>query len=268
MERRSDNGTAYALSGPADGPLVVLIHGLGLNRGCWQWHMPALTARARVLTYDLYGHGDSAAPPAKPSLSLFAAQLRELLDELQVEASALVGFSLGGMINRRFAIDHPERVAALAILNSPNERGPEAQRLVEERAAQSAAGGPAATLDATIERWFTAAFRSGRPEVIALVRDWVLANDPASYAQCREVLAKGVTELVRSHPPIDRPTLVMTAEHDSGSTPAMSRAIAAEIPGARFLIVPSLQHMGLVEAPDLFTEPVLDFLDETGFLSR
>ena len=259
---RTGNGTAYELSGAKEAPVVILIHGLGLNRHLWQWHELALSARYRVLNYDLFGHGDSAPPPAAPSLSLFSTQLSDLLDVLEINNGAIVGFSLGGMINRRFALDHPDCARALAILNSPHERSPDAQKLVEERAAQSAEGGPAATLDATIERWFTAEFRAAQPKVTALVRQWVMANDPVSYSQCRQVLANGVVELINPQPPITHTTLVMTAENDSGSTPAMSHAIAAEIPGAQTIIVPRLRHMGLVEEPAQFTEPILQFLDE------
>ena len=211
MMHRSSNGTVYELSGPENAPVIVLIHGLGLNRQTWQWHEPALSARYRVLNYDLFGHGDSAAPPIKPSLSLFATQLRDLLDFLGINQCAIVGFSLGGMINRRAALDYPDRVRALAILNSPHERSPEAQKAVEERAAKTVVGGPAATLDTTIERWFTPEFRSERTEVIALVRQWVLANDPVIYAQSRQVLASGVLEIIRPDPPITQPSLVMTA---------------------------------------------------------
>lgn len=262
MAERTDEGTAFELTGPSGAAVVVLVHGLGLNRYVWQWHEPALSQRYRVLSYDLYGHGDSAPPPEKPSLALFSIQLGDLLDELGIGTCAIAGFSLGGMINRRLAMDHPDRVSALAILNSPHERGPEAQRLVEERAAATAEGGPGATLDTTIERWFTPAFREGRPDIIALVRRWVLANDPISYAQCRQVLASGVIELIRPDPPITKPTLIITAENDTGSTPAMSNAIGSEIAGSQTIIVPHLQHMGLVEVPELFTQPLLGFLDD------
>jgi pimeloyl-ACP methyl ester carboxylesterase len=87
-----------------------------------------------------------------------------------------------------------------------------------------------------------------------------MSNDPVSYPQCCWVLATGVTELIRPQPPITVPTLVMTAENDSGSTPAMSHAIAAEIEGAETVIVPHLRHMALTEAPSKFTEPLLQFL--------
>ncbi len=73
---------------------------------------------------------------------------------------------------------------------------------------------------------------------------------------------RGVVELIRPDPPIRHPTLVMTAENDSGSTPAMTRAIAAEIPGAETVIVPHRQHMALAEEPARFTGPLLRFLDQ------
>ena len=64
MASCTDNGTVYELSGPEGAPVVVLIHGLGLNRYTWQWHEAALADRYRVLNYDLFGHGESVPPPA------------------------------------------------------------------------------------------------------------------------------------------------------------------------------------------------------------
>ena len=262
MSEVSGNGSVYELSGPVDAPVIVLIHGLGLNRHVWDSYTPELTHRYRVLNYDLFGHGDTVPAPGIPSLTLFSEQLLGLLDELAIDRCSMIGFSLGGMINRRFAIDHPDRLQALAILNSPHEREPEDQKLVEQRALDSAAGGPGATLDATIERWFTAEFRAANPGYIATVRDWVLANNPESYALCRQVLAFGVVELIRPQPPITHPTLIMTCENDSGSTPSMSQAIASEIRGSQVIVVPGLQHMGLTENPSFFIAALVDFLQQ------
>lgn len=258
----ADDGTAYDLTGPEGAPVVVLIHGLGLTRGAtWDAMAPVLARRFRVLRYDLLGHGESALPDGPVCLTALSDQVIALMDALGIERAALVGFSLGGMINRRCAMDHPGRVAALAILNSPHDRGEAQQRIVEERARATAAGGPAAGIDVTLARWFTADFRRDHPEQVAAIRDIVLANDPANYAAHRQVLAEGVRELIALDPALSHPMLVMTCEHDSGSTPAMSHAIAAETPGAETIIVPNLQHLGLIEQPDLFSQPVLAFLN-------
>ena len=254
-------GTAYDLTGPQGAPVVAMIHGLGLTRGAtYRKMIPALADRYRVLSYDLCGHGESAIPSEEPSLTVLSEQLIALMDELGIDQAALVGFSLGGMINRRVAMDHPGRVSALAILNSPHERGEEQQRLVEERARDTSAGGPGATIDATLERWFTPAFRASRPEVLDEVRDVVMSNHHENYAKHRYVLAAGVVELIRPDPPITHPTLIITSERDSGQPPEMSHAIGSEIAGSQVIILPELQHMGLVERPDLFAEPVKGFL--------
>jgi len=257
---KSRSGTAYQLSGPENAPVITLIHGIGINQNIWRAYKPVLSGSYRVLSYDLCGHGESAKPFESLSLKVFATQLRDLHDELDIERSALVGFSMGGMINRRFAMDYPGRVSALVILNSPHERSPEAQKLVEERVLQTADGGPAATLQTSLERWFTPEFLATQTDTVNEVTQWILSNDADTYTQSRQVLATGVIELIRPQPPITQPTLIITCEYDSGSTPAMAHGIAAEIDDAKIVIVPHLQHLGMMEQPSLFIEPMLDFL--------
>lgn len=247
----------------ADRPTVVLIHGLGLCQRLFDPMLAGFSAPFDLISYDLYGHGDSGPPPQTATLSLYSQQIAGLLDHLGIARAALVGFSIGGMINRRFALDHPERLSALAIWNSPHDRGAQAQQLVEDRAAQVRTEGTMSTLPAAIERWFTPGFRASQPDCVDLVRQWRQRVDLEGYAQTAWVLANGVPELVSPATPVTAPTLVMTAENDSGSTPAMAHAIAAEIPGARTAIVPALQHLGLMEDPEAFTTPTLDFLKRT-----
>ena len=257
---KATNGTAYQISGPDDAHVIVLIHGIGLNRHIWRDYETGFAKKYRVLSYDLFGHGDSAGPSQTLSLTVFAEQLRQLLDDLGIDRCAIVGFSMGGMINRRFAMNHPRRCSALVVLNSPHERSPEAQRLVQERAAQTSEGGAAATLPAALERWFTPQFLRTQQQTVAEISEWILATEPQAFKQTRQVLASGVIELIRPQPPITQPALVMTCENDSGSTPSMAFAIASEIDDAETIIVPQLQHLGMLEQPALFVDPIARFL--------
>ncbi|SIS99537.1 alpha/beta fold hydrolase [Paracoccus saliphilus] len=252
--------TAYDLHGSANAPSLVLIHGLGLHRGLWRRFLPALSARYHVLTYDLYGHGKSGASPTTTSLDLYAEQLHGLISHVGLSSATIAGFSLGGMINRRFAMTYPEMTDALIIMNSPHARAPDWQRKVEAQAEQSADGGPAATIDAALLRWFTEEFRNRSPESVEEIREWVLSCNADSYAQARRVLAFGIKELIAPQPALNTPALIITSEHDIGSTPAMARAMKSEMPNSRLHAVPGLKHLGLVEKPDLFISPILDFL--------
>lgn len=256
MSKLAPDGTAYDVTG--EGPPVVLIHGLGLSRRLWDAHLAAF-AGCGVLNYDLYGHGQSSRSPNEASLSVLADQLAALMDHIGMARAHIVGFSIGGMINRRFALDYPDKVASLVILNSPHNRGDVAQKAVETRAKSVREQGAFATFDAALQRWFTPAYlATGKGP--AKVRDWRGQVDSESYAQTAWVLANGVRELIVPDPSITSPTLVMTCENDSGSTPQMSRDIAAEITGSETAIIPHLQHLGLMEDPDAFTTPILDFI--------
>lgn len=257
---RTTDGTFYNLHGPKDAPVVVLIHGLGLNHEVWDQTLPALTENHRVLTYDLLGHGKTPPPDVTPTLSLLSRQLAALLDHLGVASASLVGFSLGGMIARRFAQDESGRTRALAILHSPHRRTPQAQAAIVARVAQADKAGPASTVEAALGRWFTDAFRHTNPDVMDRVRRWVLANDPKTYPLFYRILADGIYEIVAPQPPLTCPTLVMTADQDFGNGPEMATAIAAEIADAQTVILPGLRHMALMENPAATNQPLAAFL--------
>ena len=243
---------------------LILIHGLGLCRHIWAPYVPALTAAGyEVLTYDLYGHGDGAPAPQAASLDLYARQILALMNGRSIPRAHLAGFSIGGMINRRFALDYPDRVATLAIWNSPHNRGADAQIQVEARAKKVLDEGSLATLEPALERWFTPEFRAKNPQMLDRVRAWRRQVHALSYAGAAWVLANGVVELVGAEYPRGIATQVLTCAHDTGSTPAMANAIAEQLGAPAPHIIPDLQHLGLLERPDLFLPPLLNFLRET-----
>jgi len=260
MAHTTAGGTAYELCGR--GPAVVLVHGMGLNRAMWQWLIPALTPRFQVLTYDLLGHGESADPTGRPELRSFCAQLIELLDGCGLARAAVAGFSLGGMIARRFAIDHPDRLSALAVLHSVHDRSAEQRAAIGRRLDAARHAGPAATVDAALARWFTDEFRARQPEVLDLVRRWMTANRKEAYAAIYRVLAEDDAELADPITKIRCPTLVMTGDRDAGNSPEMARRMASAIPGARVAILAGLRHMALAEDPEAFNAPLVSFLNE------
>ena len=258
MKHSTNDGTVYERNG--SGPVVVLLHGLGLNRAMWQWLLPSLTDYFDVVTYDLWGHGESSNPPSAPTLRLFSDQLAGLLNEIRVNTTAVVGFSIGGMIARRFAFDYPPRLSALVILNSAHDRTPIENEAVQIRAEQAYENGPAAMVDAALERWFTPNFRLKNPETMDLVRGWLESNDSAVYPRIYRVLADGNAELVDVIKWIKCPTLVMTGEDDIGNSPKMAYRMAKIFPEGRSVILSGLRHMALAEDPDQVNYHLISFL--------
>ena len=253
-------GTAFSVSG--EGPPLVLVHGLGLNRHMWQWQREALAAHFTVISYDLLGHGQSAKPTGPYTMQQMTDQICALMDHLALERCALAGFSLGGLIVQAFAVAHPQRVSALVILNAAHGRTDQERASLMGRVQQVREQGPGSTVDAALQRWFSADFAARSPQVLAQVRDWVLANDPQVYPEVYTLLAKADIGLEDTIAAISCPTLVMTGEEDYGNSPQMSQRIAALITGAKLEILPGLRHMALAEDPTQVNEILVEFLSD------
>lgn len=250
--------SAYDVQGR--GAPVILIHGLGLNRQMWQWQMPALLPDFRVVTYDLLGHGDSAKPTGPYTMQHMVHQLAELMNDLGIDHAAIVGFSLGGLIARAFALAHPGKTAALVVMNSAHARTPEQRDSINARVRQAETAGPAATVDAALTRWFGGAFAKREPNILQQVRQWVVANNASAYPELYKLLAEGDRGLESAIADIDCPTLIVTGSEDHGNSPEMAQAMAAVMPNARVAILPGLRHMALVEDPAAVNALLVPFL--------
>ncbi|MGH2946112.1 MAG: alpha/beta fold hydrolase [Solirubrobacteraceae bacterium] len=114
--------TTYRPGIAGSGPPVLLLHGFPQTHYCWHRVAPALIAQNTVVVCDLKGCGESRSAPGGPlgegySKREMAAELVELMGRLGVERFAVVGHDRGGRVAYRLALDHPEAVERLAVLN-------------------------------------------------------------------------------------------------------------------------------------------------------
>lgn len=251
--------TAFVQEG--EGPTVVMVHGLGLNQDMWQWQLDALKQDYRVVRYDLLGHGNSEKPSGAYSMTQMVDQLYRLVNGLGHDRCALIGFSLGGLIVQAFALAHPERVSALAILNSAHARTEEQRAGVMKRVKQCREFGPGATVSDALSRWFSVSYAEQNVDTLEKVRQWVLANDPEVYPELYKLLAQADIGLEESISTIQCPTLVLTGDEDYGNSPEMAQRMASRIPNARLEVLKGLRHMGLAENPRQVNDILTDFLD-------
>ena len=245
-----------------EGRPLVLIHGVGLDHGMWGQVMGYLTDSRRVIRYDLIGHGRTPDQPGLRSIRDFVAQLVGVLDSCGLESPDIAGLSLGGLITMGMAARHPDRVGRIALLNTAFRRNAEQQASIRRRLALAREEGLATMADMAVDRWFTAAWQAEHPEQVEAVRQRLTGNDPDSYLKAYQVFVDGDPGMPEGAALIDAPMLAMTGELDPGSTPAMSVAMAGEIPNGQARILIGLHHLPPIEAPRTFAESLLDFLDQ------
>jgi pimeloyl-ACP methyl ester carboxylesterase len=245
-------GTHYRRSG--SGRPIILVHGVGADLEMWE---PVATRLGRdhdVLRYDMQGHGASAKPPGPYRLDDFVDQLRGLADGLGLSTFGLAGFSMGGLVAQAFALAAPARVERLVLLNTVFDRSPEERAAVEARVREVLNGGHEAGIAAALERWFTPAFRSSRPEAVDAIRGRMETNDLPAYAAAYGLFAAADRPLAARIGDIAVPTTVATGAEDQRSTAAMAIAMAARLPRGRCVIIPGQRHMTPLEVPDLVAD--------------
>ncbi|MGR4069683.1 alpha/beta hydrolase [Halomonas sp. LR3S48] len=256
--RKTPDGTRFWRQG--QGSPVILIHGVGLDATMWQWQVEALAQRHEVIVYDMLGHGGSALPRENAELNDYADQLATLLDHLGLERVAVVGFSMGGLVARAFALRHSERLAAMVVLSSVFDRDANERSGVRQRLAQTRERGPAANVGAALKRWFSPAFHRAHPERIAEIHEIVSRNHPQGYYRSYALFGsedRFGTERLQT---IRVPALVATGELDPGSTPRMARALAEHLPNAEVHIFPGQRHMVPMEDHEAVNAVLLRFL--------
>ncbi|TMR98143.1 alpha/beta fold hydrolase [Nonomuraea basaltis] len=108
----------YTDDGSGDGPPLLLVHGWGTDSHQWSWHIDALTAAGyRVIAADLRGHGYSSVPETGNTPRMMAEDLHALLDRLGIPRVVAIGHSMGAQVVSILAVEHPERVRALVVLD-------------------------------------------------------------------------------------------------------------------------------------------------------
>lgn len=234
---------------------VVLLHGVGLDRTMWE-PLQSLIG-VDTIALDLPGHG--AQPPILEPTTL-ASLADDVLRRMPDGAVHLVGFSLGALIAQHIARFHAERVATLSCVSAVCGRTPEESTAVTSRLAAAHAGF-SDSVTASLQRWFPQGTRVSA-EIIAATERVLLANDVASFLHAYAVFARGDRDIASELGRITVPTLAITGELDTGSTPDMSRRLTEVIPAARIVVVPGARHMLPIEDPRSLAQALTVFIEK------
>jgi 3-oxoadipate enol-lactonase len=255
-----DRRLSYDFIGPETGPVVCFTHSLSSDDGIWVEQLPPLLGKGwRVLRLNMRGHGGSDPVAGDYTMTALADDVALVLDFLGLESVHYVGVSIGGMIGQTFAIEHSHRLLSLMLCGTSPATPPGGMGLWEPRfQAVKRADSVEPLADATMERWFTDAFRARRPDRWKQIRATVACTTPAGYLGCAAAILK--FDLLQKLPSVKTPTLVVCGDDDPGTPPAGNRKIAELIEGARYQEIADARHIPMVEHPDTFNRIMIDWL--------
>jgi pimeloyl-ACP methyl ester carboxylesterase len=249
--QRPDGVTlAYQVHNPrARGVPLLLTHGFGANAGMWDRNVDALSADRPVVVWDQRGHGSSDAPDDMDRYSeqIGVADMAAILDAAGAERAVLGGMSLGGYLSLAFHLAHPQRVAALVLVDTgPGYRNDEAREKwnawVERRAQQLERGEPATDFSA---------------EVAQAVHE----HPEGLPRAARGVMAQKDARVITSLDSIAVPTLIIVGARDTDFL-APADYMHRKISKSRKVVIDDAGHAANMDQPETFNAAVRELLDQ------
>jgi 3-oxoadipate enol-lactonase len=239
---------------------LVLVHAFPLNARMWERQLALADAGWHVIVPQLRGFDGGTGERPASSVDDFAGDVIDLLDSLHIDEAVIGGLSMGGYI--AFAVlRHAARyVHALVLADTkPQADSPEAlegrQRLLQTLEAK----GPAGVADEMIPKLLGETTRRERPEVVARVRELILANPSGAIAGAIRALMSrpDSTALL---PAVHVPTLILVGVEDTVTPVANALEMQKAIAGAELVQIPGAGHLSNLEQPEVFDAALARFL--------
>jgi pimeloyl-ACP methyl ester carboxylesterase len=239
---------AFAESG-SNKPALLLVHGWQADHTVWRHVIEALGPQTHTIALDLRGSGESdAAGPFR--LERYAADLRELVDALELGPVVVAGHSMGATVALRFAVDAPELVRGLVLIAPVPASGggysPKGEAYLRSTAGDQIAARnwlartfASAPEPAALERLCAAAARTDRDVALESFQSWAHAD----FAEA--------TTAIRA------PALVIAPERDAPEV--HERKVAALLPNARYVLLPESGHYAILERPNEIAALIREF---------
>lgn len=251
----------YELTGPQDGPVLVLSNGIMMSTASWAYQKAELSHHLRVLLYDCRGMWRSDHPEGPYSMEQHADDLSGLLDALNISQAHIGGISYGAEISMVFAIKYPGKTKSLMVIDGVSEIHP--------------------LLHAQTYPWLMAAQRND-PELLMRTsyhmnfsEQWIKANQAFienSVERYAELDMDALVNLMKAFYDLDiteelasikAPTLVIAGEEDVIKGREYAKIIADQIPESEFVLVPGSGHALCLEKPAVLNTILLGFVTKT-----
>jgi len=254
---RTKNDTPVWVSGI--GRTVIFVHGVLVDHRMWDQQVNALSSLYRICCMEMFGHGKAPDPPGNRNLSDFVSQISEVVDQFSDKGPPILcGYSMGGLVSQAYAIEHHIELSGLILMSTVHDRSVEESKTVIERYETNISYGVDNAIMSASKRWLKK--KDYRTHAADIEKTLGLMRDGNFVSKCKahRVFATSDGEVTGKLGNISCPTLILTGQEDTGSTPEMAKKMAKAIQNSELHIFDGQHHL----------LPVLDAARINGALLR
>lgn len=262
--RAADSGHRYCIKISGVGDPLVLLHGFSGSAATWRAVSERLADCCQCFAIDLLGHGGSDAPAdaARYRMESVAADIIDLLDQLALAKSNLLGYSMGGRLALFLALQYPGRFGLLVLESaSPGLADDGARAARRRRDCDLAEYIEANGIASFVDYWQSLPIWASQSEAqIRAQRRQRLANRPRGLANSLRGMGTGAQpNLWNQLPNLTAPTCLIVGERDAKFR-GTNQLMAAAMPQSSLSIIPAAGHNAHLENPDAFCQALRSFL--------
>ncbi len=239
------------------GSPVVLIHGIGGDHRDWLLQLNTLSKHFRVLAVDLRGHGLSSRAESY-TMRDFASDIFKFIRVVCGGKAHVCGISMGGMVSLQLAVDYPQAVCSLTLVDTSACVDPETVKCVSAWVRLYLQSGFEAYFEQLVKGVFHHRFVQENPSFIRNLKEIVSKRDLSSLID----VARGTAnfDLRDKLGMIKQPTLIVHGENDTVIPLRQAYVLREGIPNVKLVVLKECGHAPIVEKPGEFNSLLLEFL--------
>ena len=253
----------YVEQGDSLGLPLILLHGYVDSWHSFRRVLPYLPRSIRTFALTQRGHGDASRPVTGYRPRDFATDLAEFMDVLGLQPAVIAGGSSGGIIARRFAIDHPNRTLGLILAGSPHT-------LQDKPSVLELWDSTISKLEDPIDPSFVREFMMNQlaQQVPQVFLKTMLKENLKVPARVWKATLKGLLEddSLEQLNKIKAPTLIVWGDKDVVIPRSDQEALLKQIAGSRLVVYPGAGHALYWEEPARFASDIVAFIENLNCL--
>lgn len=241
---------------------LIFIHGFPFNKSTWDKQLEYLQQFTRVIAYDVRGFGQSSNNTDECSITMFADDLIDFMDALQIDRAIVCGLSMGGYIILNAISRYKHRFAGIILCDTQCIADTNAVR--EKRYAtieQIKQEGTENYALAFVKNMFTNQSVEQHKPFVAEIKNSITANKSSSIISGLKALANRAATCSELGD-IDIPTLIICGKEDMVTPIAQSIFLQENIPNAKLVLIDNAAHLSNIEQPEIFNNTLLDFIQK------
>jgi len=263
------NGKHLAYQEFGKGYPILFGHSYLWSGSMWTPQIQAFSKQYHCIVPDLWGHGKSEAVPTSPySIEDLAEVHYQLLNQLNIDHCAVVGLSVGGMWGTQLALNHPDRVSALVLMDTsvapePMENQQRYRHLASTVEQQGKITEP--IVEQILPLFFSPTTWQKQPDLVEQFKQQLL-NFPSEQIPSLMELNRTIfsrPSLMERLNELEMPTLVMVGEDDRSRPVDEAKTMAAAIPECEYQVIPKAGHISNLEQPEIVNQAIYNFFKNT-----